>query len=180
MERNIMLKELNDQLTGKSIEEALEKLASVFKGKVIFTTSFGIEDQVITHIIFSNNFPVRVVTLDTGRLFRQTYDVYSETIIKYKKKIDIYFPEYQAVEWLLKRAIQFLRLKGKQRRVLQNQESYASERALEGMECWISGIRASQSDNRSQMNDLEYDETRKLFKYHPLFRLVIRRSRELY
>jgi phosphoadenosine phosphosulfate reductase len=37
------------------------------------------------------------------------------------------------------------------------------------MECWISGIRADQSDNRGQMSDLEYDKEKKLFKFHPLF-----------
>ena len=62
------LKELNDQLTGKSIEENLAILVSFFPGKIIFTTSLGIEDQVITHKIFTNNLDIKVITLDTGRL----------------------------------------------------------------------------------------------------------------
>ena len=47
------LKELNDQLEGKSIEERLSALAGIFSERIIFTTSFGIEDQVITHKIFT-------------------------------------------------------------------------------------------------------------------------------
>ena len=43
------------------------------------------------------------------------------------------------------------------------------KRALAGMECWISGIRSDQSDDRKQMNWLEYDEDKKLFKFYPLF-----------
>jgi phosphoadenosine phosphosulfate reductase len=85
------LKELNDQLEGKSIEERLQLLVLAFKGKIIFTTSFGIEDQVITHKIFTNNLDIKVVTLDTGRLFKETYEVYYETIVKYKKKINTYW-----------------------------------------------------------------------------------------
>ena len=95
------LKELNDQLAGKTTDERLEILASAFKGKIIFTTSFGIEDQVITHKIFSNNLDIKVVTLDTGRLFPETYEVYSQTTLKYKKKINVYFPDYLSVEELV-------------------------------------------------------------------------------
>ncbi len=80
------LKELKDLLSGRSIDDSLEKLSSLFPGKTIFTTSFGVEDQVITEKIFSNNLPIKVVTLDTGRLFAETYEVFSQTIIKYKKR----------------------------------------------------------------------------------------------
>src|SRR5450759_360781 len=94
----MQLKELKNQLDGFSIEDQLKKLVSLFHEKVIFTTSLGIEDQVITHKLFSNNIDVKVITLDTGRLFPQTYDVFSNTIIKYNKKISVYFPEYESVE----------------------------------------------------------------------------------
>jgi phosphoadenosine phosphosulfate reductase len=76
------LNDLKNLLTGLSIEQQLKKLVSLFPGKIVFTTSLGIEDQVITHKIFSNNIDVKVSTLDTGRLFPQTYDVFSSTIIK--------------------------------------------------------------------------------------------------
>ena len=94
-------KELKDQLTGKSVDESLSELASLFPGKVIFTTSFGIEDQVITHKIFSNNLDIKVVTLDTGRLFPETYEVYSQTVLKFRKTIHTYFPDYLSVEKLV-------------------------------------------------------------------------------
>jgi len=165
------LKELRDQLSGKSIEERLEKLVSLFPGRIIFTTSFGIEDQVITHKIFSNNLAVKVVTLDTGRLFPETYEVFSQTIIKYNKKINVYFPEYEAVEKMVteKGPFSFYESIENRKECCRLRKVVPLNRALAGMECWISGIRASQSDNRSQMSDLEYDEEKKLFKYHPLF-----------
>lgn len=165
------LKELSDQLSGKSIEERLEKIVSLFRGRIIFTTSFGIEDQVITHKIFSNNLAVKVVTLDTGRLFPETYEVFSQTIIKYNKKINVYFPEYEAVEKMVteKGPFSFYESVENRKECCRLRKVVPLNRALAGMECWISGIRASQSDNRSQMSDLEYDEEKKLFKFHPLF-----------
>ncbi|MEI8225434.1 MAG: phosphoadenylyl-sulfate reductase [Bacteroidota bacterium] len=165
------LKELSDQLSGKSIEERLEKLVSLFPGRIIFTTSFGIEDQVITHKIFSNNLPVKVVTLDTGRLFPETYEVFSQTIIKYHKKINVYFPEYETVEKMIteKGPFSFYESKENRQECCRLRKVVPLNRALMGMECWISGIRADQSDNRSHMNWLEYDEDKKLFKFYPLF-----------
>jgi len=165
------LQELRDQLTGKSIEDQLNKLVSLFSGKVVFTTSFGIEDQVISHIIFENDIPMEVVTLDTGRLFPETYKVFNETFKKYQKKIGVCFPDHPAVEKMVTEKGPFSFYYSKENRLecCRLRKVVPLNRALEGKECWISGIRAGQSDNRSQMNWLEYEEDRKLFKFYPLF-----------
>ncbi len=165
------LKELSTQLTGMSVEEQLEKLSDIFAERIIFTTSFGIEDQVITHKIFSSNLPVRVATLDTGRLFPETYQVFSQTILKYNKRIAVYFPEYEAVEKMVteKGPESFYKSKENRQECCRIRKVVPLNRALKGMECWISGIRAAQSDNRSNMSQLEYDDDKNIFKYHPLF-----------
>ena len=171
MESNMKLKELRERLPGKSIEECLEILVTIFPGRIIFTTSFGIEDQVITHKIFNNNIPVKVVTLDTGRLFPQTYEVFSHTIIKYKKKINICFPDYLSVEKMVTEKGPFSFYESQENRIecCRLRKVVPLNRALAGAECWISGIRAGQSDNRNQMDWLEYDEDKKLIKFYPLF-----------
>jgi phosphoadenosine phosphosulfate reductase len=171
METNLKLKELTDQLSGKSTEEQLRLLVKLFPGKVIFTTSLGIEDQVITHKIFTNNIDIKVVTLDTGRLFRETYDVLSSTVIKYKKKIHVCFPGYEAVEKMVteKGPYSFYKSIEDRKECCKVRKVYPLNRAMEGMEVWISGIRAGQSDDRKQLNWLEWDEDKKLFKYYPLF-----------
>lgn len=163
--------DLKNRLTGLSIEDQLKELISVFTGRIIFTTSLGIEDQVITHKIFSNNLNIKVATLDTGRLFPQTYDVLSNTIIRYKKHIDVYFPEFEAVEKMVteKGPFSFYKSVEDRKECCRIRKVIPLNRALNGMECWISGIRAGQSDDRNQMNWLEYDEARKLFKFYPLF-----------
>jgi phosphoadenosine phosphosulfate reductase len=165
------LKELNEQLSGKSIEDKLGILANEFKGKIIFTTSFGKEDQVISEKIFTNNLDIKVVTLDTGRLFPETYEVFSQTTLKYRKNIHVYFPDYLAVEKLVtdKGPFSFYDSKENRLECCRIRKVVPLNRALSGMECWISGIRAGQSDNRSVMSDLEWDEDKKLFKFHPLF-----------
>jgi phosphoadenosine phosphosulfate reductase len=164
-------KELKDQLTGKTIENQLEELVRLFPGKVMFTTSFGMEDQVISHIIFSNDMPIDVVTLDTGRLFSETYKVFSETIKRYQKRINVYFPDHEAVENMVTEKGPFSFYYSKENRLecCRLRKMVPLNRALKGIECWISGIRADQSDNRSKMDWLEFDEERKLFKFYPLF-----------
>jgi phosphoadenosine phosphosulfate reductase len=168
---SINLNEVKDQLSGKSIENQLRKLIVLFPGKLVFTTSFGIEDQVISHLIFENNIPVEVVTLDTGRLFQETYTVFNKTVNKYQKKIKVYFPDHEAIEQMMTEKGPFSFYYSKENRLecCRLRKVVPLNRALEGKECWISGIRASQSDSRGQMNEIEFDEERKLFRFHPLF-----------
>ena len=95
------IQELQKRLKEQEITGQFEVLTQLFPGKVLFTTSFGIEDQVITHYIFKNNLPVKVATLDTGRLFPETYKVFNETLKKYQKTVHVYFPDYSSVEKML-------------------------------------------------------------------------------
>ena len=171
MENNLQLKELSDQLLGKTIEETLTLLCLAYPDKVIFTTSLGIEDQVITHKIFTNNLNIRVITLDTGRLFRETYDVLSKTVKKYGKKIEVFFPAFEAVEKMVteKGPYSFYNSVDDRKECCKVRKMVPLNRALEGMKVWISGIRASQSDDRSQLDWIEFDDHKKIIKYYPLF-----------
>ena len=53
--------ELKQQTEGLGPVETLAYLADAFQGKIIFSTSFGWEDQVVTHMIFDNNLPIKVL-----------------------------------------------------------------------------------------------------------------------
>jgi phosphoadenosine phosphosulfate reductase len=167
----MLIKELKNQLTGLSIEDQLSILVSSFPEKIIFTTSLGIEDQVITHKIFRNNLNIKVATLDTGRLFPHTYDVLSNTIIRYNKKVDVYFPDHEDIEKMVteKGPLSFYKSVENRKECCRLRKVVPLNRALKGMECWISGIRADQSDKRTQMDWLEYDEDKKYYKFYPLF-----------
>jgi phosphoadenosine phosphosulfate reductase len=126
---------------------------------------------MITHMIFGNSLPVKVVTLDTGRLFQETYKVFSETIKRYRKEIQVYFPDNKDIEKLVteKGPFSFYNSREERLECCQLRKVLPLNRALEGMECWISGIRAGQSDNRNQLDMIEYDDRRKLYKFYPLF-----------
>ncbi|MDZ7738502.1 MAG: phosphoadenosine phosphosulfate reductase family protein [Bacteroidales bacterium] len=93
--------EIFKMLKDKEPAEGLALLSGLFPGKIVFTTSFGLEDQVITDMIFTARLDIEIVTLDTGRLFRETYKVFSKTIEKYGRNIRCYYPETAAVEKLL-------------------------------------------------------------------------------
>ncbi|WP_347841491.1 phosphoadenylyl-sulfate reductase [uncultured Draconibacterium sp.] len=160
----------NTQLKQKSIFEKLQFLVEEHPGKVVFTTSFGYEDQVITDIIFKNDLPVKVVTLDTGRLFPETYKVYRSTLEKYKKPIKAYFPPTNEVENLLdeKGPFSFYESLENRKECCYIRKVIPLKRALKGNEIWITGLRASQSENRSEMKFFEFDEGNKIVKFNPL------------
>src|SRR5678815_2807601 len=88
-----LVSELLNELKGKEIAEQLRILADRFPGEVVFSTSFGLEDQAITYFIAANKLPVKVFTLDTGRNFPETYSTWSRTVEKYGLTISAYYPD---------------------------------------------------------------------------------------
>ena len=160
----------NTLLSEKSIVEKLKYLAENHAGKVMFTTSFGYEDQVITDFIFRNNLNIKVVTLDTGRLFPETYKVYSSTLEKYNMPIKAYFPPTDKVENLLakKGPFSFYESLENRKECCFIRKVIPLKRALKGNDIWITGLRASQSDNRNEMQQFEWDSGNEIIKFNPL------------
>lgn len=158
-------------IKGLGIEESLKLIAEQFPGKVVFSTSFGWEDQVISHIIFTNDLPIKVFTLETGRLFTETYYVWNRTLEMYGKPIHAYYPNTEVLE-------SFVSLKGPNSfyESVENRKQCCGirkveplKRALSGNSCWITGIRAEQSMNREYMDNVEWDESNQILKFHPIF-----------
>src|SRR5262245_51832885 len=94
----VLVSELLNELNGKEIAEQLGILANKFPGEVVFSTSFGLEDQAITHFIASKGIPVKIFTLDTGRIFPETYTTWSRTVEKYGITISAYYPDTLALQ----------------------------------------------------------------------------------
>ena len=151
-------------------DEGLRLISSQHVDTIVFSTSFGMEDQVITDLILGQALPIAVFTLDTGRMFAETYSTWSATVEKYGVPINAYYPQaeplqdfvaqngpngfYQSVE--LRKSCCRLR------------KVEPLQRALAGKKIWVTGIRAEQSPNRQNMPLVEYDATHDLVKYHPL------------
>jgi hypothetical protein len=72
--------------------DRLRKLREEIAGRIVFTTSFGLEDQVILQMLLENDIDVDLVTLDTGRLFPQTYDLWAETEQRFGRRISAIYP----------------------------------------------------------------------------------------
>jgi phosphoadenosine phosphosulfate reductase len=166
-----ILKDLESQLQGKDILESLEYLSKRFEGEIVFSTSFGIEDQVITDFIFKNNLPITVFTLDTGRNFQETYSTWNRTLTKYKKPIDVFYPNTEGVEKLVreKGPNSFYDSVENRKECCYIRKVEPLNRALKNQKLWITGIRAEQSTNRLDMSNLEWDGGHDLVKFHPLF-----------
>lgn len=162
--------ELLNELKGKEITEQLGILVSRFPGQVVFSTSFGLEDQTITFFIANGNIPIKVFTLDTGRIFPETYSTWSRTIEKYNLVISAFYPDAVALQ-------QFVSVKGpnsfyesvdNRRQCCNLRKVEPLQRALKGNKIWITGIRAEQSSNRQDMPAVEWDEANQVIKFHPL------------
>lgn len=170
--KDTITQKLNSEFSGKEIVDTLRELAYRFEGKIIFTTSFGIEDQVVTDMIFRNDLPVKVVTLDTGRLFEETYKVYSRTLEQYQKPIYAYYPDAGRLEEFVaeKGPNSFYRSVENRKMCCHIRKVEPLGRALKDMACWITGIRASQSNNRVNMDFFDWDDSFSVIKYNPLLK----------
>lgn len=166
-----LLAQVNTELAGLNIVDKLEYLARKYKGKIVFSTSFGWEDQVATHLIFANKIPIKVFTLETGRLFPETYYVWNRTLEIYQQPIHAYFPQNDLLQDMVaaKGPNSFYESVENRKECCYIRKIEPLKRALEGNELWITGIRAEQSVNREDMHDLEWDEGNQLIKFHPLF-----------
>ena len=158
------------QISGLKVKESLELLANTFSSKITFSSSFSFEDQLITHEILSNQLPISIFTLDTGRLFSETYSVWVSTNERYNTHIKAYYPQAEALQ-------NFVAEKGPNcfYESVKNRKSCCFirkveplKRALAGNEVWVTGLRAEHSPNRENLQILEWDESNNIIKYHPL------------
>ena len=169
------LNTLLEKTANFSIEETLDFLGGEYNGKVVFSTSFGQEDQVITALIATNNLPITIFTLDTGRLFQETYDVFHKTLKKYKKEIKVCFPEASAVEQLFeeKGPNSFYESVENRKQCCYIRKVAPLTKALKGNTIWITGLRAEQSENRNDLALFEYDAQFDIIKFNPLLKWTL-------
>lgn len=167
---------MKDQLVkivneNRSLEDKIKQISDAVQGKIVFSTSFGIEDQVISHAIFAqkiNN--IEVFTLDTGRLFPETYAVWDKTQLQYNEKIKAYYPEASTLEnFVTANGINaFYNSVDLRKECCFIRKVAPLNRALSGATVWITGLRAEQSNNRNSVQEIEWDEEKQLYKFNPL------------
>lgn len=159
----------SETLEKLNLTERLKWICSNYEN-VVFSSSFGQEDQVITHIIAIEKLPIRIFTLDTGRLFQESYELMDKTRSRYNIDFDTYFPNTEKVQDLMtkKGYNSFYDSVENRKECCGIRKIEPLKRALQGTEVWITGLRAEQSENRTQMNIWERDESNNVFKVNPL------------
>lgn len=164
------LSHLQDLFHNLPIDAALKQTVDLFPGKVKFSSSLGQEDQVLTDIIGRNKIGVTIFTLDTGRLFYETYETLEKTEARYKIKINVFFPQPEAVQKMVNEKGINLFYES-----IENRQSCCGvrkveplNRALQDTQVWITGLRADQNDHRKSVPMVEWLEDKKMYKINPL------------
>lgn len=162
---------LATELAGLDVAGRLAALRAATDGRIVFTTSFGVEDQAIAHFIGRSGLDIEVATLDTGRMYPETYDVWMRTEAWYGLKIRPFYPEREATEALVgEQGINGFRASIEARkRCCGVRKVEPLGRALAGAAIWLTGLRAEQSENRAGLAMVEADEGRGLIKAAPIF-----------
>jgi phosphoadenosine phosphosulfate reductase len=168
------------KINGLNESASLHLLSDRFQGTSVFSTSFSLEDQVITDMLIKNELPVEIFTLDTGRLFPETYSTWTQTLEKYNNRVIAYYPDAAALQ-------EFVEQKGPNSfyESAENRKSCCHirkveplQRALKGKKLWITGIRSEHSPNRHDMQPVEWDGVNQVLKYHPLLHWTTEQIKE--
>lgn len=157
-------------LSSLELASSLKLVVNKYPGKVVFSSSFGQEDQVILDAIWKNEIDIHIFTLDTGRLFPETYELMDKTKNRYKKTFQTYFPESEKVENFVKEKgfNSFYESVENRKECCGIRKIQSLKRALSGASVWVTGLRTEQSENREILPIWEFDENNQVFKFNPL------------
>jgi phosphoadenosine phosphosulfate reductase len=164
------IEELNYDLENTGAENILKYFIDKYGTKAVLSSSFSIEDQVITHMLSMISKDPEIFTLDTGRLPYETYNLIDKTREHYNIKIDVYFPDYTAVEEMVKEkgVNLFYDSVENRKRCCHIRKVEPLKRALKEKEVWITGLRKEQSVTRENLKIVEYDNGYEIIKVNPL------------
>ncbi len=164
-----LAEELNEAYKNKAPEEVLSYFLKAFKDKIALASSLSLEDQVLTDMIVRIDPQTRIFTLDTGRLFPETYSLIDKTNRKYNIRMEVYFPDPARVEQLVRQqgVNGFYDTIDQRKACCQVRKLEPLKRAFRGLEVWICGLRQSQSVTRQALRIVEWDEKNQLVKLNP-------------
>ncbi len=175
---------LTDLLAVASSMEPADGLAyfsNLFPNKVTFSSSFSEEDQVITHTILDKRLNIEIFTLDTGRIFPETYSVWSRTNERYNTTIRAYFPNDASIEKYVnkKGPNAFYNSVADRKACCFIRKVEPLHRALKGKSIWVTGLRTEHSPERKNLEVVEWDEANSIIKYNPLLHFTTETVKEI-
>ncbi|MEM0441988.1 MAG: phosphoadenylyl-sulfate reductase [Candidatus Nitrosocaldus sp.] len=159
------------EFESKSAEELLRWAIDKFHPRIALASSFGAEDVVLIDMLARIRKDARIFTLDTGRLNQETYDVMDAIRDRYGVSIEVYFPDAKEVEEMVRKygfnlfyhSVELRKLCCEVRKVK------PLNRALNGLDAWITGLRREQADTRANIAKVEVDmQHNGILKINPL------------
>jgi phosphoadenosine phosphosulfate reductase len=161
---------LNEEFSEQAPEKVIAYFLERFRGRIALSSSLGLEDQVLTDMICNIDKTARIFTLDTGRLFPETYSLIARTNEHYDIKMEVLFPDRDSVELLVKECgiNCFYRSVEDRKRCCKVRKIDSLKRAFTNLDVWICGLRRSQSVTRTKEQLVEFDSVNGLVKLNPL------------
>lgn len=161
---------LRRQTQGMDAQALIAYALGRFGEGVAFSSSLGVEDQVLTDMLARTRAKPPIFTLDTGRLPQETYDLIDATRKRYGIEIEVLFPDRTEVEQLVAEGgvnLFYASVESRQaccrvRKVLPLAGKLAT------LEAWMTGQRREQAVTRRRIEAVEWDETFQLVKFNPL------------
>jgi phosphoadenosine phosphosulfate reductase len=174
------IEQWNMELKGKHPIGVIGFFLDYFGEKIVLSTSLGLEDQVITEMVLRQKRDAEVFTLDTGRLFPETYDLIARTNKHFGIRMKTYFPDPLRVEEMVAaNGINLFYDSVEKRKLCCGIRKVAQlPRAFAGKEAWICGLRKDQSVSRFFSKLVEWDEPNGLVKINPLIDWTEQQVRE--
>ena len=161
---------LNARFKDAFPEEVLAYCLKAFKDRIALSSSLSIEDQALTKMIVDIDKSTRIFTLDTGRLFPETYQLIDRTNLTYNIKIEVFFPDYREVQRMVREEgiNLFYNSIESRHRCCAIRKLEPLKRAFQGLDAWICGLRHEQSVTRKDMQLIEWDDQHGMVKINPL------------
>ena len=162
--------QLNERFADAAPEEVLAYFIGRYGNKIALSSSLGLEDQVLTDMVCRIDKKTTVFTLDTGRLFPETYDLIDRTEMRYGIRMKVFFPKGPEVEKYVSECGMngFYDSIENRKRCCAVRKLEPLARAFEGLDAWICGLRRERSVTRGDMKLVEWDEAHGLVKVNPL------------
>ena len=164
------IESLCNATVGMDAQQVLAYMMDLYPGRVALSSSLSYEDQILTQMMVSINREARIFTLDTGRMFPETYELMDRTCLKYGIRIEVFFPDYKKVQEMVRaHGINlFYDSVELRHKCCEIRKIEPLKRALKGVSVWVSGLRREQSPTRKDMQMIEWDESDGVIKLNPL------------
>jgi phosphoadenosine phosphosulfate reductase len=143
------------ELERASAEEVIAYTVERFHPRLTTACSFQKEESVLVHMLMQACPDARIFTIDTGVLFPETLETWKRFEDRFGVGIEVVDARSRDAPWTLTRCCSETKVD-------------ALERALDGVDAWITGIRREQASTRAQAGKLELDEARGIWKVNPL------------